>query len=177
MKTSVPLNGIVVIERANNKLWPKLSWSEDWVCILISQVLAWIDSLFLPSSQNVLEAARATEIAVRPATDTFQSAVTRKFYKVCTGPRVWSIWSNVSGAKCSTMVWKWGHCTSASGSTFDIRHNKMTSVAAHFNRCGHSMEDLTIMINDQEDNVEIRKRERYWIYKLRTKASDGINRR
>ena len=54
---------------------------------------------------------------------------------------------------------------------FDIRHNKTTSVAAHFNRYGHSMEDLTIMITDQEDHVEIlRKQERYWINELRTKA-------
>ena len=59
----------------------------------------------------------------------------------------------------------------------DIRHNKMTSVAAHFNLCGHSMEDFTIMIIDQEDDVEIlKRRERYWINKVRTKAPDRINR-
>ena len=54
---------------------------------------------------------------------------------------------------------------------FDIRHNKMTSVAEHFNHCGHSMKDLTIMITDQDDDVEtLRKQERYWINELRTKA-------
>ena len=39
------------------------------------------------------------------------------------------------------------------------------------------MEDLTIMIIDQEDDVQILKRwEKYWINELRTKAPDGINR-
>ena len=55
----------------------------------------------------------------------------------------------------------------------------MTSVAAHFNNLpGHSMEDLTIMIIDQDDDVEIlRKRDKYWIDELSAKVPDGINRR
>ena len=59
-----------------------------------------------------------------------------------------------------------------------IRKTK-TSVAAHFNNLPeHSMEDLTIMIIDQEDDAKtLRKREKYWINELRTKAPDGINRR
>ena len=61
----------------------------------------------------------------------------------------------------------------------DIR-NKRTrkSVAAHFNLPGHSMEDLTVMIIDQDDNAKkLRNQERDWIYKLRTKAPNGLNRR
>ena len=59
----------------------------------------------------------------------------------------------------------------------DIR-NKRTwkSVGEHFNLRGHSKEDLTIMIIDQ-DKFEILRRERDWINKLRTKVPDGINRR
>ena len=59
----------------------------------------------------------------------------------------------------------------------DIKNKKQTSVAEHFNLPGHSIEDLTIMIIDQEDNVKkLRKRERYWINELKTKAH-GLNRR
>ena len=59
-----------------------------------------------------------------------------------------------------------------------IRRKTMTSVAAHFNLPGHSMEDLTIMIIDQDNDVETLKiQEKYWINELRTKAPDGINRR
>ena len=60
----------------------------------------------------------------------------------------------------------------------DIRHEENTSVAKHFNQDGHSMEDLTIMIIDQEDSdKKLRERERYWIKKLKTKAPHGLNRR
>ena len=59
----------------------------------------------------------------------------------------------------------------------DIKNKKKTSVAKHFNLPGHSKEDLTIMIIDQEDNVKkLRKRERDWINKLETKTH-GLNRR
>ena len=59
----------------------------------------------------------------------------------------------------------------------DIRLKKQTPVAEHFNLPGHSMEDLTIMIIDQEDDVKkLRERERYWIEKLGTKAH-GLNQR
>ena len=60
----------------------------------------------------------------------------------------------------------------------DIKNKKKTSsVAKHFNLPGHSMEDLTIMVIDQEDDVKkLRKRERYWINELKTKAH-GLNRR
>ena len=59
----------------------------------------------------------------------------------------------------------------------DIKNKKETSVAEHFNLPGHSMEDLTIMIIDQEDDVKkLRKRERHWIDELETKAH-GLNRR
>ena len=52
---------------------------------------------------------------------------------------------------------------------YDIRR-KTETVAEHFNLPGHSMEDLTIMIIDQEDDVEtLRKREKYWIYELSTR--------
>ena len=58
----------------------------------------------------------------------------------------------------------------------DIRHEEKTSVAKHFNLPGHSMEDLTIMIIDQEDDVTtLREREGYWINELGTKAC-GLNR-
>ena len=61
---------------------------------------------------------------------------------------------------------------------YDIRRKTKTSVAAHFNLPEHSKEDLTIMIVDQEDDANtLRKREKYWINELRTKAPDGINRR
>ena len=60
----------------------------------------------------------------------------------------------------------------------DIKNKKKTSVAKHFNQDGHSMEDLTIMITDQEDSdKKLREREKYWIEKLKTKAPHGLNRR
>ena len=59
---------------------------------------------------------------------------------------------------------------------YDIIRKTKTSVAAHFNLPEHSMEDLTIMITDQEDDLEtLRKREKYWIDELSTKAPKGIN--
>ena len=60
----------------------------------------------------------------------------------------------------------------------DIKHNRTWKpVAAHFNQDGHSKEDLTIMVIDQEDDVKkLRKRERHWINELETKAH-GLNRR
>ena len=60
----------------------------------------------------------------------------------------------------------------------DIRNQRTwKSVPEHFNQHGHSMEDFSIMIIDQEDDVKtLRKRERYWINELSTKAPDGLNR-
>ena len=59
----------------------------------------------------------------------------------------------------------------------DIRLKKQTPIAEHFNLPDHSMEDLTIMIIDQEDNVKkLRERERYWINELGTKVH-GLNQR
>ena len=61
----------------------------------------------------------------------------------------------------------------------DIRLKKQTSVAEHFNLPEHSMEDLTIMIIDHEDDdvKTLRERERYWINELGTMAPNGLNRR
>ena len=45
---------------------------------------------------------------------------------------------------------------------YDIKNKKETPVAKHFNLSGHSMEDLTIMIIDHEDDVKkLREREKY----------------
>ena len=43
-----------------------------------------------------------------------------------------------------------------------LHQKQETSVAEHFNLPGHSMEDLTIMIIDQEDDAKkLREREGY----------------
>ena len=116
------------------------------------------------------------------ATDIFRSTVTGKSYTVTT-PATCKIKGVVYLIECKWCQMQYVGMTTRAlykrfgEHRFDIRYNKMTSVAEHFNRYGHSMEDLTIMIIDQEHHVEIlRKRERYWIYELRTKAPYGINR-
>ena len=117
-------------------------------------------------------------------TDTFRSKVTDKSYTVdtfvtCKTKNV------VYLIECKVCRKQYvGMTTRALHKRFnehmsDIR-NKRTqkSVAEHFNLPEHSMEDLTIMIIDQEDDANtLRKRERYWINELSTKAPKGINRR
>ena len=116
-------------------------------------------------------------------TDTFRNKVTIKFYTVYT--------SATCKTECVVYLIECKNCgmqyvgmtTRALYERFnehmsDIM-NKRTrkTVAEHFNLPGHSMEDLTIMVIDQEDDITtLREQERYWINKLGTKAH-GLNRR
>ena len=118
-------------------------------------------------------------------TDTFESTATGKSYRV----HAFASWT--CKTKCVVYLIECTNCEKQYvGMTTRALHkrfnehmsdimNKRTrkTVAEHFNLPGHSMEDLTIMVIDQEDDITtLREQERYWINKLGTKAH-GLNRR
>ena len=61
----------------------------------------------------------------------------------------------------------------------DMKHKRVDKpVAAHFNRPGHSLADLTIMVLElmRSHNPDLRKkRESYWIYQLQSLHPRGLN--
>ena len=65
------------------------------------------------------------------------------------------------------------------GHRYDIKNKKIQKpVAKHFNRRGHSMEDLSTMVIEklQNNNIQFqRRRERFWIDKLGYMAPEGMN--
>lgn len=59
---------------------------------------------------------------------------------------------------------------------FDIKHKENKAVANHFNSFGHSMNDCSILPIEAVSNKEnLRKREAYWIGKLKTMSPFGLN--
>jgi len=63
----------------------------------------------------------------------------------------------------------------------DIKHNRNTPVAKHFNKENHSINDFSVQIiehinSDPDTSVQLRrKREHYWIYNLQTVQPLGLN--
>ena len=117
-------------------------------------------------------------------TDTFRSTVTKKSYKVHT-----SVTCKTKGVvyliECRKCPKQYVGSTNNSvhirlnSHRYDIRRKKILKpVAKHFNRCRHSMEDLTIMVIEKLRNNNIqfrRRRERFWIDKLGCMAPEGMN--
>ena len=122
-------------------------------------------------------------------TDRFRSAVTKKSYKVRTSATCktkGSVYS-IQCRKCRKQyigTTKNALHIRVNSHRSDIRNKKTqkSAVAKHFNRRGHSMDDLTIMVIEKipKRDVQTRrgceKHERKWIGKLRTLDPLGMNR-
>ena len=117
-------------------------------------------------------------------TDTFRSSVTKKSYKVHTSVtcKTKGVVYLIECRKCPKQYV--GSTKNAlhirlNGHKYDIKHKKTQKpVAKHFNRRGHSMEHLTIMVIEKLRNNNIqfrRRRERFWIDKLECMAPEGMN--
>jgi hypothetical protein len=63
------------------------------------------------------------------------------------------------------------------GHRSDIKRNTGTTVSAHFNQPGHTVEDLTVMVIEKiHGDKNVRKsRERHWVHTLGTLAPAGMN--
>jgi len=63
----------------------------------------------------------------------------------------------------------------------DIKHNRNTPVAIHFNKSGHSIHDFSVQIiehinKEPEQSLRLRRnREHFWIYNLQTVQPLGLN--
>ena len=119
-------------------------------------------------------------------TDTFRSTVTKRSYKMHT-PATCKTECVVYLIQCSKCQKQYvGLSKNAlhirlNGHRHDIKNMKIQKnpVAKHFNKRGHSMADLTIMVIEKLRNNDIqfrRRRERFWIDKLECMAPEGMNR-
>ena len=116
--------------------------------------------------------------------DTFRSTVNKTSYKVHTSAncKTKGVVYLIQCKKCHQQYV--GSTKNAlqirlNGHRYDIGNMKIQKpVAKHFNRRGHSMEDLTIMVIEKLRNNDIqfrRRRERFWIDKLGCMAPEGMN--
>ena len=122
-------------------------------------------------------------------TDTFQSTVTKRSYKVRTSATC-KTKGTVYLIQCKRCRKQYVGMTKnalhirLTGHRYDIRNMKTqkSAVAKHFNLRGHSMKDLTVMVIEKipEGDVQTRrgceKHERKWIGTLRTLDPLGMNR-
>ena len=120
-------------------------------------------------------------------TDRFQSAVTKRSYKMHT-PATCKTKGTVYLIQCRRCRKQYVGMTKnalhirLTGHRYDIRNMKIQKpVAKHFNRRGHSMKDLTIMVIEKIPNRDVQtrrgceKHERKWIGTLRTLDPLGMN--
>ena len=120
-------------------------------------------------------------------TERFRSTVTGKSYKIHT-PATCKTKGIVYIIQCRKCQKQYVGSTKnalhirLNGHKYDIRHKKILKpVAKHFNKRGHSMEDLTIMVIEKipAGDVQTRrgreKHERKWVGTLRTLDPCGIN--
>ena len=118
-------------------------------------------------------------------TDRFRSTVTKRSYKVrtpatCKSKRVVYLIECKIHQKQYVGSTKNALHIRLNGHRYDIRKMKTqkSAVAKHFNQPGHTRDHLTIMVIEKLRNNNIqfrRRRERFWIDKLRCMAPEGMN--